>query len=130
MSPKDGKSSVFSEKTKPEPKRREERAPREKAGPAGKRGERKPARPLAELNARLAKEAARGRGSKLSLRQRIAAAMPLLGFLGVREIGLGVVLTGAITLMWIWHRYFVWGLVVVAIGLYIMRYGESWVKGE
>ncbi len=129
MNSKDGGSSVFGRGTAPEPKRRDERATTEKT-PTGRRGKRKPARPLAELRERLAKEAAVGRGPRRTLKQRVAGALPLLGFLGVREIGLAVALAGAITLIWVWHQYFVWGLIVVAVGLCIMRYGEHWVRDD
>lgn len=132
MTSEDRKSSIFSgpgrpgtrkpagESSKPSPSGQKN---------AGKGGEaRKPARPMAEFDARLAKEAAKG--SKRSLRQRIAGAMPFFGLFGIREIGLGITLAGAITLMGIWHQYFIWGVLVTIVGIAIMRYGEAWVKRD
>lgn len=125
-----GKSSVFARTGRPGGGVGGVTAGKPRRGRGKADSERKPARPLAELKERLAKEAARRGTPRPTLRERLAAALPLAGLFGIREIGLAVALVGAVTLIWVWHQYFMWGLLVVAIGLVIMRYGESWLKGE
>ncbi len=134
MSPKEQPGGIFARRNAGKDERGGKRTVEARAPGPAKRGKGKgkgrPARPMAELSDRLAKEKAAGRGVKRSLRERLAAAMPLFGFLGIREIGLAIVFAAAITLMGIWHQYFVWGLLVVAVGLYVMRYGDSWLGGK
>ncbi len=131
MSPKEkAPGGIFAGKTAPGSKQPSAPAPgQKKIGGAGKRPERKPARPLKEYNERLAKEQARAKGSKRSLRERIAAVMPLFGVIGVREIGLAVTIISAVTLIWILRQY-AWGLLVVGLGFVLMRYGDNWLKGQ
>ncbi len=132
MSPRDKeKKSVFASKTPLRSRPHAEDAAKSKKapgkGPGRAKAERKPARPLAELNQRLAKEALR-RGPKRGFRERVAGLFPLFGVIGVREIGLTVCVASAITMIWIWSYLRVWGFLGVGLGLVIMRYGENWLK--
>jgi hypothetical protein len=54
---------------------------------------------------------------------------PLFGFIGIRELGLGVSIIGAITMLWIWPGLRVWGFISAGLGLVVMRYGENWLRG-
>lgn len=132
MSPRDKeKKSVFAGKTPLRSRPHAEDAAKSKKAP-GKGSEqakaaRKPARPLAEMNQRLAKEVLK-HGPKRGLRERVAGLFPLFGVIGIREIGLAVCVASAITMIWIWSYLRVWGFIGVGLGLVIMRYGENWLK--
>lgn len=100
---------------------------RKKAGGAADRG-RAPARPLAELRERQAREEARVGSERLSLRQRIGRAFPLFGVVGPRELGLILAIVGGTTAMWPVYR--AWGFLIAGLGFVVMRYGEGWLRGR
>lgn len=98
-----------------------------KAGGAADRG-RTPARPLAELRQRQAREEARAGTERPSLRQRIGRAFPLFGMVGPRELGLILAIVGGTTAMWPVYR--AWGFLIAGLGFVVMRYGEGWLRGR
>lgn len=97
---------------------------KKKAGP-GTKG-RTPARPLAELEERRAREKARTPKEGLTLRQRVSQAFPLFGVVGTRELGLILAIAGGTAAMW--PRYRALGFLVAALGFVVMRSGEGWLR--
>ncbi len=128
MCPKEGQSSVFSGRRPLARGGREDRG--DKAARSPKKDERRPARPLAELAERVAREKRGEGGQGKSLRQRLAGTLPLFGVVNLREIGLGVIIVGAVLFIWVWPHLLHWGLLITALGFVIMRYGDNWVKGN
>lgn len=129
MSPKGSKGDrdkpVFSA---PEPRRPGRGPHSEPRGSRGGAGARRASRPLAELQEKLTKETRR-KTVRVSVKERLARAFPLFGVIGPGEIGLAIAIIGAVTMIWIWPHLLHWGLVVVAMGFVIMRYGERWLRG-
>ncbi len=80
-------------------------------------------RPLAEYKDRMAKRKARA-----GLRARILGSFPWFGVIGVRELGLAIIIL-SLASTWFWARYRMWGLVGSILGFLVMRYGEDWLKG-
>lgn len=130
MSPKKRKSGIFADRgpARPGAGRKGAVAGQAKAGPA--KVAKKAARPLAELQERLAKEGRQRGGPRLGWRQRAAKALPLFGFIRVAEIGLAIIIIGTVTMIWIWPQLKVWGIFAAIIGFILMRNGDKWIKGE
>jgi hypothetical protein len=94
----------------------------------GERRERRPARPLAEYKERIAAEQARPPREQISLKRRIGRLFPLLGIIGVPELGLMITVISAIVFIWAKPHLWTVGLVLTIAGLLITRYGAGWLS--
>jgi len=115
MSPNKRDPGVFDQTPSKQRKRKDRRAARDKS-------RKKAARPLADYKAEQVKT---GGGGKVPFTRRIANAFPLFGVIGIREIGLGLALTGGTVAMW--PKLRPWGFLIAVAGFLLMRYGSKWL---
>ena len=99
-----------------------------KARGKGRAKAKTPARPLAEYKQRIETEKEQAPKERRSLKQRVWRLFPLLGIIGVPELGLMITVASAI--VFIWAKPHLWGLGVVLTiaGLLITRYGADWLR--